>query len=552
MQYSVTSHKKDQGSGISRRKQFFQPKLSINKPGDKYEKEADQVADLVLRKNINSSIPFFSPSSGYVQRKCSECEEEDKEDIQRKESDGSKSAGDVDGYIESLPSGGSPLPKTDRDFFEPRFGYDFSGVQIHTDSKANQSATSINALAYTSGNHIVFNHDQYKPGTDDGRKLLAHELTHVVQQRHAGVRRMIQRQQFLAYASGFGNPFASVFEEARCGHQREIGGNPDCHWSPWNDDMSASASKSGGGTPVATLNALLSFIGTQSTGSITALGIIGHSNKSFFALGGQVLPYENNVLFNQPAANITAKSLADNVTRIEALKDRFAPGARIILFGCNAGASGELTSAFAKAFHVCAEGFRHPIQYHINVSTEGGRITRNSTVSGRGRIQSSETMERFESEGLMSGTMFKDSVWELKPDSGLFCYDGTPATVDSIFSLVTEARNNPDQQGYYSQQIMQAILHRFFNMRAYAGGGYPDLLVNSLSFREDITGMLILPREDGKVIKGDFEIGNDFIKSFDRKTMASMLGAIEKALDTISGWRQDPKSKRLRHIFFPG
>src|SRR5690606_8262112 len=66
-------------------------------------------------------------------------------------------------------------------------------VRIHTDSRAVQSAKQINALAYTSGNHIVFNAGQYQPGSDSGKRLLAHELTHVVQQRDGVAAKLIQR-----------------------------------------------------------------------------------------------------------------------------------------------------------------------------------------------------------------------------------------------------------------------------------------------------------------------------------------------------------------------
>ncbi len=82
-----------------------------------------------------------------------------------------------------LNSEGHPLDSSTRNFFEPRFGYDFSNVKVHTDSVAAKSAQSINALAYTSGNNIVFNNQQYSPNTDSGKKLLGHELTHVVQQQ---------------------------------------------------------------------------------------------------------------------------------------------------------------------------------------------------------------------------------------------------------------------------------------------------------------------------------------------------------------------------------
>jgi hypothetical protein len=86
---------------------------------------------------------------------------------------------------EVLRSPGQPLDVQARSFMEVRFGYDFSGVQIHANEKAGQSADTVNALAYTVGQDIVFGAGKYQPSTNAGRKLIAHELTHVVQQRQA-------------------------------------------------------------------------------------------------------------------------------------------------------------------------------------------------------------------------------------------------------------------------------------------------------------------------------------------------------------------------------
>jgi len=89
-------------------------------------------------------------------------------------------------------SPGAPLAAATRDFMEPRFGHDFSDVRVHTDPPAAESATSVKASAYTVGRHIVFGAGQYAPNTAGGRVLLAHELTHVVQQR-LGARPVVQR-----------------------------------------------------------------------------------------------------------------------------------------------------------------------------------------------------------------------------------------------------------------------------------------------------------------------------------------------------------------------
>lgn len=143
------------------------------------------MADRVMRMTdptMNGNA-FFKPSLTTVQRKCQHCGEEEK--LHRKESSGAEVQGsnELDSYVGSLGSSGQALPESSRQFYEPRFGQDFSKVRIHTDSVAAKSAQSINALAYTTGNNIVFNSGQYSPESESGKKLMAHELTHVVQQK---------------------------------------------------------------------------------------------------------------------------------------------------------------------------------------------------------------------------------------------------------------------------------------------------------------------------------------------------------------------------------
>lgn len=163
----------------------IQPKLRVNQPGDEYEREADAMAEKVIRmpeSSLNKNTSFNSGSS-VIQRKRSKCEEEEHH-IQRKESQPGIVHADTGlaSYVNNLGGSGSPLPHSTRNFFETRFGYDFSNVRVHTGSVATKSAENINALAYTRGNNIVFNRNQYSPSTQHGKRLLAHELTHVIQQ----------------------------------------------------------------------------------------------------------------------------------------------------------------------------------------------------------------------------------------------------------------------------------------------------------------------------------------------------------------------------------
>jgi hypothetical protein len=167
---------------------FFQPRLTVGPTNDRYEQEADNIANEIVGGGNSRIQTKISPVN--VQRKCDHCQEEEK--LQRKETGSVRHDQSAPAIVSDVvASPGKPLDKGTRTFMEGRFGYDFSNVKIHTDTVAAKSAQSINALAYTSGNSIVFNNDQYSPNTNNGRRLLAHELTHVVQQQGTG---NVQRQ----------------------------------------------------------------------------------------------------------------------------------------------------------------------------------------------------------------------------------------------------------------------------------------------------------------------------------------------------------------------
>jgi len=178
---------------------------------DPLEAEADRVAEQVM--HMPDPARRATPSEGnVVRRKCVACEEnvsgqkcaaggaeEKKQEppvkLSRKDSDG---AAALDGtgappiVQEVLRSTGQPLATEDLVFFGPRFGFDLSRVRIHTGHAAAESAQSVNALAYAFGANIAFAAGQYRPGTEPGRRLLAHELAHVGQQ-NSGDRGCIRR-----------------------------------------------------------------------------------------------------------------------------------------------------------------------------------------------------------------------------------------------------------------------------------------------------------------------------------------------------------------------
>jgi hypothetical protein len=153
---------------------IIQAKLKVGQPNDKYELEADRMADQVMRM-----------SEPGIQRKCKECMEEDEEGTLRRTQTNNQMPAvtpNIESGINSLKGSGQPLPEATRSFFEPRFGTDFSHVKVHNDARAADTAKSVNAHAFTIGRDVVFGVGQYTPGTAAGRSLLAHELTHVVQQ----------------------------------------------------------------------------------------------------------------------------------------------------------------------------------------------------------------------------------------------------------------------------------------------------------------------------------------------------------------------------------
>jgi hypothetical protein len=160
---------------------FIQAKLKVGAVDDPLEHEADRVGDQVMRMPSPEVAPTCAPPQ--ISRKCAACAEEE-ENLQRKE------AGTAEASLSEAPasvhqvllSPGQPLDPSSQAYFEPRFGHDFSRVRIHSGTTAEQSARDVKASAYTVGNNIVFATGQFAPGTQEGRRLIAHELAHVVQQ----------------------------------------------------------------------------------------------------------------------------------------------------------------------------------------------------------------------------------------------------------------------------------------------------------------------------------------------------------------------------------
>ena len=219
---------KDNSSNMPRQKDedededMVQAKPVIQRQSEEEEEETVQAKQFLsnLPSQASSTVPGAN-NSPYpsIQRLCTDC----KEEMQRQPDDEEELAqakplenqqfvarepsvqpkGDhkqtpqvspaTAANIDSLKGGGRPLPRSAQSFFEPRFGADFSQVRIHTDTRAAETAKSINAKAFTVGRDIAFGGNQYAPESHGGRRLLAHELTHVVQQDQGRVQPKIQR-----------------------------------------------------------------------------------------------------------------------------------------------------------------------------------------------------------------------------------------------------------------------------------------------------------------------------------------------------------------------
>jgi len=212
---------------------LVQAKLKIGQPGDRYEQEADRVADTVMRQPVGGATILERRRDPVIMRACPSCEEElprrqrqgkpcpeceanlpaderrrlreerqqirqeqqerrralqqqrEEEPLQRKElpGQGHEQTPNLDDQLNvTLNSGGQVIPAATRTFMEANLGHEFSEVRVHTDAQAAEAARQVRARAFTLGKNVVFGAGEYTPETVQGRRLLAHELTHVVQQ----------------------------------------------------------------------------------------------------------------------------------------------------------------------------------------------------------------------------------------------------------------------------------------------------------------------------------------------------------------------------------
>ncbi|MEO5564509.1 MAG: DUF4157 domain-containing protein [Chitinophagaceae bacterium] len=161
---------------------------------DKTSKHNDKVDNGAAANSLSADTVMTMPGTNIIQRKCAHCDDEDKEKetIQRKPlppfvqkkgtETGSVTNESVSNNIDATKGNGSSMDDGTRSFMENRFGTNFSGVNIHTNDTAVQMSRELNAKAFTTGKDIYFNEGQYQPHSSEGKSLLAHELTHTIQQ----------------------------------------------------------------------------------------------------------------------------------------------------------------------------------------------------------------------------------------------------------------------------------------------------------------------------------------------------------------------------------
>jgi hypothetical protein len=362
---------------------LIQAKLTIGSPNDRYEQEADRVADAVMRMPEPSvqrqaeeeedeeiqAKPLAGEITPRVQRQVEPEEEEEEliqtkalseqitplvqrqeedeeeEEIQTKPlpSQTSEVVSDVETSINSIRGGGQPLPGSTRVFFEPRFGQDFSQVRVHTGAQEAESARAVNARAYTVGRDVVFGAGQYAPETTAGQRLLAHELTHVVQQHNS--KKPYMARYIDAWAPGMRPPPA--YNPTSPIEVTVIDGSDVVGWM-------AGFFRIGEVYMTNVTTMVKNVLKALDKHRILRLNILDHGNQNGIQIGNDW---------------ITTQSIARYRPVLTRLRGRFAANGFVHVQHCNAGQNLNLIRALAATFGVpvyAGTGAHNPI-YRFNL-----------------------------------------------------------------------------------------------------------------------------------------------------------------------------------------
>jgi hypothetical protein len=214
----------------------LQKKLTINQPGDVYEQEADRVAEQVMRisdpARTADAPDLLQGKSFHRLQRCScggssssgeECEECKSKVMRMQRSATAEASAEAPPIVdEVLRSPGQPLDRSTREFMEPRFGVDFGDVRLHTGAKAEESAKSVNALAYTVGRDVVLGSGQDASASSSTLRVLAHELAHVVQQQSSDAGTTQRLQRVLGPCPDIATPHTLLKKDAQDPGVREV------------------------------------------------------------------------------------------------------------------------------------------------------------------------------------------------------------------------------------------------------------------------------------------------------------------------------------------
>jgi hypothetical protein len=353
----------------------LQAKPIINKPGDRYEQEADRVASQVIRMP-EPATKLEAPSPLQVQR-LSVGDRDGALQAKQAPSETPTVTPQVESQIDSLANGGQPLAIPVRDYFTPRFGLDFSQVRIHDGARAAATAAAIDARAFTVGRNIVFGAGEYTPRTAAGMHLLAHELVHTIQQspgegpdRRQGPAsvQMIQRKgsQIVISAGGY-DGYSNDADEL------ETLNSLTRPWYPNTKDFHQTSNDTPGSHRNAATKADEFFGALQALeGKIRRIVFIGHGSSSgYLGLSGHTLGPPTEVL-DESDLNRWQVSI-DTL-----IKPKLDENAKIDLYACQAGLSEDFMKAMAKSFGICVRGFERLVAWCISWNDE--------EITSRGRL----------------------------------------------------------------------------------------------------------------------------------------------------------------------
>jgi len=286
----------------AKKKGMLQRKLAIGASNDPLEQEADRVAAQVMSAPLNSKVNAISPR------------------IQRFSGQVSDGMATTPPSVDRVLAGsGKPLEPAIREDMESRFGHDFSQVRVHSGRGADQSARDMNARAYTVGHNVVFGADQFAPGTGKGRRLLAHELAHVVQQSGAEANVVRRSNGFEDEPTLEWKRAGTIVEPSPPGSPRGVAHRPGGseHANVVKGEIKTGTRPTGGGGGAASEGkaATTKAKMTRSLESVAELGRIGALDAALFYLQIHAAHFE--ALENVSKRVEVAKGLLNNVAEFE-------------------------------------------------------------------------------------------------------------------------------------------------------------------------------------------------------------------------------------------